>query len=132
MTAVVGILNKHGIAIAADSAVTVSGTMGRKIYNYANKIFALSKHHPVGIAVYNNAQFMGIPWEVVVKEYRRQLGTKAFESLADYQTDFFRWLKANGYFLGEKANDYVFLIIWNLSVPLSKMQFLPTNQSLKT
>ncbi|MCF8360479.1 MAG: hypothetical protein K9H26_17130 [Prolixibacteraceae bacterium] len=38
MTAVVGILNKQGIAIAADRAVTVSGTNNRKVYNSANKI----------------------------------------------------------------------------------------------
>ncbi|MFP4289260.1 MAG: hypothetical protein ACLFQS_08370 [Bacteroidales bacterium] len=64
MTAVVGILNKQGIAIAADSAVTVSGVGNRKIYNSANKIFTLSKYKPVGIAIFNNAQFLGVPWEI--------------------------------------------------------------------
>ena len=39
MTAVIGILNKNAVAIAADSAVTVTGSNGRKIYNTANKIF---------------------------------------------------------------------------------------------
>ena len=37
MTAIVGILNKHGIAVAADSAETIG--RGVKIYNKANKIF---------------------------------------------------------------------------------------------
>ena len=32
MTAVVGILNKQAIAVAADSAVTISGSNGRKMY----------------------------------------------------------------------------------------------------
>lgn len=32
MTAVIGILNKSGIALAADSAVIISGGNGRKIY----------------------------------------------------------------------------------------------------
>ena len=80
MTAVAGILNKQGVAIAADSAVTVSGFQGRKVYNSANKIFTLSKYHPVGIAIYNSAQFMGIPWEILIKEYRNNLLIKLFRN----------------------------------------------------
>lgn len=108
MTAVAGILNKQGVAIAADSAVTVSGIGGRKVYNSANKIFTLSKYHPVGISIYNSAQFMGIPWEILIKEYRKQLDTKSFPKLIDYKTDFFEWLKRNSYFLTEKNNDFLF------------------------
>ena len=53
MTAVLGILNKHAVAIAADSAATLSGPKGRKISNTANKIFKLSHLHPVGVAIYS-------------------------------------------------------------------------------
>ena len=61
MTAVVGILNKTGIAIAADSAVTIStGNKERKIYNSANKVFTLSKYHPVAIMIYSSAQFLSL------------------------------------------------------------------------
>ncbi|GMQ31122.1 hypothetical protein Aconfl_37650 [Algoriphagus confluentis] len=38
MTAVVGVLNKHAVAIAADSAVTIGNGKGVKIFNGANKI----------------------------------------------------------------------------------------------
>jgi hypothetical protein len=108
MTAVAGILNKQGVAIAADSAVTVSGLGGRKVYNSANKIFTLSKYHPVGVSIYNSAQFMGIPWEILIKEYRKKLDTKSFPKLINYQTDFFEWLKNNSYFLTEKNIDFLF------------------------
>jgi hypothetical protein len=108
MTAVAGILNKQGVAIAADSAVTVSGLGGRKVYNSANKIFTLSKYHPVGVSIYNSAQFMGIPWEILIKEYRKKLDTKSFPNLINYQTDFFEWLKNNSYFLTEKNIDFLF------------------------
>ena len=47
MTAIVGILNKHGIAVAADSAETIGN--GIKIYNKANKVFNLSKYHKYNI-----------------------------------------------------------------------------------
>ena len=89
MTAVAGILNKQGVAIAADSAVTVNGSNNRKVYNSANKIFTLSKFHPVGIAIYNSAQVMGIPWEILIKEYRKQIKDKSFAKLSDYKDDFF-------------------------------------------
>lgn len=108
MTAVAGILNKHGVAIAADSAVTVNGMQNRKVYNSANKIFTLSKYHPVGIAIYNNAQFMGIPWEVLIKEYRKYIEKKHFPTLLEYKNDFFKWLKSNKYFIDAKDNRYLF------------------------
>ena len=66
MTAVVGILNKTAVALAADSAVTVTGENGRKIFNTANKIFKLSKFHPVGIAIYNAASLVSFPKNRVV------------------------------------------------------------------
>ena len=109
MTAVVGILNKQGVAIAADSAVTVSGLQNRKVYNSANKIFSLSKYHPVGIAIYNNAQFMGIPWETLIKEFRKFIGEKAYPKLEDYKNEFFKWLEKNKYFVSEDNNDFIFL-----------------------
>ena len=92
MTAIVGVLNKHAIAVAADSAETVGG--GLKIYDKANKIFTLSKHHPVGIAIYNNAAFnSSIPWEIIIKMYRRLLEDKSFDALKDYLNDFFDYLE---------------------------------------
>lgn len=54
MTAIVGVLNKHAVAMAADSAVTLGG--GRKVHNGANKLFSLSKHHPVAVAVYGSSE----------------------------------------------------------------------------
>lgn len=109
MTAVAGILNKQGVAIAADSAVTVAGANNRKVYNSANKIFTLSKYHPVGVAIYNNAQFMGIPWETLIKEYRKQLGEKNFEYLEEYKDDFFNWLKLNNFFSSTENGDFLFM-----------------------
>ena len=62
MTAEVASMNKHAIALAADSAVTLHNEMGQKIFTSASKIFTLSKYHPVGVMVYGNATFMGTPW----------------------------------------------------------------------
>ncbi|TFH46844.1 MAG: hypothetical protein E4G94_01515 [ANME-2 cluster archaeon] len=89
MTAEIAILNKHGIALASDSAVTMSGD---KIKTSANKLFALSKFHPVGIMIFGNAELMGIPWETIIKIYRIKLGKKKFEQLNGYAEDFLKFL----------------------------------------
>lgn len=94
MTAIIGILNKSAVALAADSAVTVGSVQGRKIYNDANKLFNLSNNAPVGIMIYNSAEFIGVPWETIIKSYRRQLGSKVFDRLTDYRDDFMGFIIA--------------------------------------
>lgn len=92
MTAEILIMNKNGIALAADSAVT-SG--GGKIYNSANKLFSLSRKYPVGIMIYGNASFMGIPWEIIIQEYRKKVGHQSFPTLKEYADHFIHFLKTH-------------------------------------
>jgi hypothetical protein len=94
MTAEIVIMNKMGVAMAADSAVTVAG---KKVYNSANKLFMLSKYHPVGIMVYGNAEFMGFPWEVLIKLFREELGKEEFDTVSDYADHFFDFLSKSEY-----------------------------------
>lgn len=101
MTAIVAVLNKHGAAIAADSAVTMGNT--HKVVNSANKIFTLSKYHPVAVMTYSNAAFMGVPWDIIIKEYRKELGEKAFPFLKDYVDDFIRFLHFRHFFCDDKT-----------------------------
>lgn len=101
MTAVLGILNKQAVAIAADSAVTVGGPENHKIFNRANKVFTLSKRHPVGIMLYNSAFFMATPWETIIKIYRNKLGETSFPTLKEYQTNFLHFLASKNYFTNE-------------------------------
>jgi hypothetical protein len=108
MTAVVGILNKQAVAIAADSAVTISGVNGKKIFNRANKIFTLSKFHPVGVMIYNSASFMATPWETIIKIYRKNLGQKYFDTVKDYQEDFIRFLKSKNYYSTNEEQESFF------------------------
>jgi len=92
MTAEITIMNKAAIVLAADSAVTVGED---RIYNSANKLFTLSKVNPVGIMVYQNADFMGVPWESIIKVYRRDLGKTEFKSLNDYVKHFINYIENN-------------------------------------
>lgn len=98
MTVVVGILNRRGAVMAADSAVTVSNAHGTKIYNSATKIFPLSGKFPVGVMIYNNASFMGTPLDVILELYRVQRGDQEFGTLKEYAENFLEFLAAENYF----------------------------------
>ena len=103
MTAVLGILNKQGVAIAADSAVTIGNSANHKILNKANKVFALSKHHPVGIMIYNSASFMLTPWETIIKMYRKHIGEVSFPTLRGYVHDFIAFLRERQFFTDDET-----------------------------
>lgn len=94
MTAEVAILNKSTIALAADSAMTISrGTSDGKTYN-VNKLFSLSKYHPVAVMVYGDAELMSVPWETIVKQYRHALGEYCFDTLEEYALDFLQFIES--------------------------------------
>lgn len=89
MTAEIAVLNKSAIALAADSVMTVSGTPKRYP---GNKLFALSKSHPVGVMFYNNAEFMGVPWETLFKMFRQRVPPAGKPAVMDYAEDFLRYI----------------------------------------
>lgn len=91
MTAEIAILNPNGVALAADSAVTI-GRAADKIYTSAEKLFQLGVTDPVGVMVYGNASFLGLPWETVIKTYRKQAGTGSLPSVKDHADRFMRFL----------------------------------------
>ena len=98
MTVVVGILNRRGAVLAADSAVTVNNAHGTKIYNSATKIFPLSAKSPVGVMIYNNAMFMTTPLDVIFELYRARRGDQKFDTLKEYADDFLDFLRCENYF----------------------------------
>ncbi len=102
MTAEIAILNLQAVALAADSAITTYPGGNQKIFSSANKLFALSEVAPVGILVYGNAGFMSIPWETIVKEYRRILGNRTFTKLHEYADDFCEFLERE---IGDRISD---------------------------
>jgi hypothetical protein len=95
MTAEIAVMNRQGVALAADSAVTVGGEHGPKIFSSVDKIFELSKHEPVAVMIYGKADFMLVPWETVLKVYRERLGTKTFDHLEGYLAHLLGFLKSD-------------------------------------
>jgi hypothetical protein len=95
MTAEVAILNGVAVALAADSAVTISaGNEPPKIYNSVNKLFGLSRYHPVGIMIFGSAEICGVPWEPIIKLYRRNIAARTFRTIEEYARSFISFLKS--------------------------------------
>lgn len=109
MTAMVGILNKHAVAIAADSALTVTSNGSRRIYNTSQKIFPFSDSNPVAKMTYGSAMFMGVPWEVIINLYRKERGDRTFKTMGEYCEDFLDFIRKSDYFSGDENQKWYFL-----------------------
>jgi hypothetical protein len=111
MTAEVAVLNKSAVALAADSKVTIGAGSPEKTYDSVNKIFTLSKIHPVGLMIYGNADFMQYPWETIVKSYRAKKGARSEPTIDRWAGDFIRYVRGFGQIRkrdihhGEQASD---------------------------
>ena len=90
MSAIIAVLNRHGVSLAADSAVTLGNT--HKVVNSGNKIFTLSKYYPVAIMTYSNASFMSVPWDIIINNYKRMGELEEKENFEDYAKDFEKYL----------------------------------------
>lgn len=108
MSAGICIMNRNAIAMAADSAVTIGDHIA--IHNSANKLFSLSRVAPVGVIVYANAALMTVPIEIVVKQYKKQLGDRVFSKLSEYVDDFLGYLEANSRFFRFDVNEQLYVL----------------------
>jgi ATP-dependent protease HslVU (ClpYQ) peptidase subunit len=93
MTAEVAIINRQGIALAADSAVTI----GRdRVWKHANKLFSAGPRNDIGVMIYNTGDFIGIPWEIVVKEHRIHCSRDdQFDKVKDFADNFISYIKSD-------------------------------------
>lgn len=98
MTALIAAMNKRAVAMAADSAITIDSSTGHKVLNSANKLFYISHSHPVGIMTCGNAFYMGLPWEVIIKEFRKELGSRTLSTLQDYKVEFLNFIINHNHF----------------------------------
>jgi len=97
MTAIISVLNKKAVAVAADSAVTIDD---KKVYMHGEKLFALSPNAPVAVAIYGNLNLISVPWDILVKEYAKHLYQQPpFPSLKDYAMQFFEFLHQRHFYL---------------------------------
>jgi hypothetical protein len=95
VTAEIAILNKTAVALAADSAVTISaGSSQEKIYDTADKLFELSDEIPIGVMINSDMNFMETPIPVLIKDYRGL--RRCFNRVEEAATDFLTYLHQFG------------------------------------
>lgn len=89
MTTEIAVINRLGIALAADSAVTIPGYGADKVFDTGDKLFELSERYPVALMVNGSMDFLGVLWELVAKEFRCTTPTDAeIISIADWMKRF--------------------------------------------
>lgn len=98
MTALIAAMNKSAVALAADSALTINYSSSHKVLNCANKLFELSPNHSIGMMFCGNATYMKLPWEVIIKEFGKSLGTNQLPHVHDYKYHFIQFLINNDHF----------------------------------
>ncbi|MDP3491472.1 MAG: hypothetical protein Q8R82_00035 [Hyphomonadaceae bacterium] len=89
MTAEVAIINRQGIALAADSAVTVGRA---KVWKTAHKLFSLGPRHDMAIMVYGTGSYLEFPWDAVVKAFRQENNDKRFDTVRECMEAFRQYL----------------------------------------
>ena len=105
MTTVVGILNKKGVAIAADSAVTRNRReRDSKCTKNGNKMIRLCEAVPISVMLTGNNEFLGTPWEVIIRQYRTRRGKEKHPTVKAAAEDFMRFVADNGAFWTEAAH----------------------------
>lgn len=103
MTAVVGILNKRGAAIAADSAVTRTRYNNRKITKKGNKMIRLSDCVPISVMLTGNGAYLRTQWDIIIRHYRQHRGDIPHQTVEACVHDFFRYIADNHLFCEEEV-----------------------------
>lgn len=101
VTSEVALLNRSAVALAADSAATVTywnpqaSKHEERYFKRANKIFNIISGKPVGLMTYAAGSLQGMPWEVLAKAFRDDRIGHVADTLPAYATNFFDYLAGN-------------------------------------
>jgi AcrR family transcriptional regulator len=108
MTAEVVVMNRLGVALASDSAASVLVGGRTKLY-HADKLFMLSNVRPVAVMVYNSSSLLQVPWETIVKSFRKELGSVAYDTLEEYAAALIAYLNRGHGMFPEDVQKVMFL-----------------------
>jgi len=91
MTAEIAILNKTVVALATDSAVTITmGNKEEKVFDSADKLFEISNSEPIGLMLYSGMEFAEVPFPLLVKQFRDEC--QEFDTVKEYCDSFLQFL----------------------------------------
>lgn len=98
MTSQLVLGNGFGVGLASDTAVTMHGGSGGRTYETAEKIVPLPLPHRLAVMHAGSVLLHGLPFNVLLKEWIRSLGTAPESQLGSvdrYRTSFLTWLGDN-------------------------------------
>lgn len=88
MTSEIAVMNQRGVALAADSAVTLYAGGKIIVRNDQRKLYQFADDLPVAMMVFGVADLMGHPWEVLLEHYRKTKHPQPLASVRDYAATF--------------------------------------------
>jgi hypothetical protein len=94
MTTEIAVLNRLGVALATDSAVTIGNDISSKVFNSADKLFELSCRYPVAVMINGNMDCIGTPWELMIKDFREVEGDKPRDSVREWASDLLSYVQS--------------------------------------
>lgn len=100
MSVGVCIINRNGIALAADSAGTYTGN--KMFYNSMNKVFSLSRKYVYGAITYGATTIYNVSIDQVLKEFRTYLDSR------EHISDFFEIPPLFEAFINQNSSYYKF------------------------
>lgn len=100
MSVGVCIINRNGIALAADSTGTYTGN--KMFYNSMNKVFSLSRKYVYGAITYGATTIYNVSIDQVLKEFRTYLDSR------EHISDFFEILPLFEAFINQNSSYYKF------------------------
>ena len=112
MTTEIAVLNRLGVALAADSAVTISSGGSSKVFNSADKLFELSEHFPIGVMINDNMDCFGVPWEIIIKDFRQQHGATARPTVERWASDFLSFVETRPDINGSAGSRYAYEVLF--------------------
>ena len=92
MTTCIAVMNRTAVALSADSTVSIPYGSGTKHFQGVSKVLAAHVKDPVGVMVYGTPHFAGLPWEIVIEEFRQQHRTSQ-PHVKDHTRLFFKFLE---------------------------------------
>jgi hypothetical protein len=111
MSSAVILINRLGVAVAADSASTIGNR--KAIFISAQKIFPIGKEDSAQVLAitFDAAVFMNVPVELLLKKYSNHVNQHGFSKLTiqDYMQDFIRFVEEQKELFHFKESEEIYL-----------------------
>lgn len=95
MTTEIAVINRLGVALATDSAVTISGANKSKVFDTGDKLFELCQKKSIGIMINGNMDLLRVPWEIIIKDFRETTREDIPRTMKDWMQCLFDFIKTH-------------------------------------